>query len=92
MTDSLTERFDVIQGALEALRNVCDNVGFVFSPESSTRTFVVRMAFDTPSYFEAFTAKQLGVDTQRPIIVQLEVSLSCLLFPLLFLFFFLLLL
>ena len=72
--DALTARLPVIQSTLEALRKVCDNVGFVFSPESTTRVFVVRMAFDTNVYFEEFTAKQLGVDRKRPIIVQLEVQ------------------
>jgi hypothetical protein len=66
--------FDEMQACSDALRSVSDNVGVLYYPESDTYRFAVRLAFPPGVYFDRFTSKQLGLDYERHIVVQLQVN------------------
>ena len=88
--DTVRTHFTNVTAAIDKLREVCSNVGFVarthlklltrshahgsflYDTHSPTKCFVVRMALDTSSFFEEYTASQLGIERTRQIIVQVE--------------------
>ena len=90
MDSRAPQHFNNVMSAVDALRSVCFNIGFLFDPTSGLSDhpigtclvlpcraeeacFTVRMAFDTASFFEEFTATHLAIERTRQIILQLQV-------------------